>query len=171
MLRLLMLATAALALLAIACGGDDGDSGEADADATQAASGSPTATPTPGLLPTPPRAAEDEVILTASAGQKAYEPTLKEFRGLPRTKVEAKGQKEGVSLNEIAAKVSAAPESFVTVQGFRADGRAIQFVRQPLKDIGAESILIADDNGRLSLVSSKLAESEWLVNVTIVSFP
>ena len=169
MRRLPFLALAAFALLAAACGGDDGDS-NSDGGAAQA-DGSPTATPTPKLLPTPPKANDDEVILSASAGQTAFTPTLREFRELPRTKVDAKGQKEGVSLNEIAAKVSAPAESYVTVQGFRADGRMIQFVRLPLKDIGAESILIADENGRLNLVSSKLAESEWLVNVTVISFP
>ena len=153
---------------AAACGGDDGDS-NGDGGAAQA-DGSPTATPTPKLLPTPPKANDDEVILSASGTNSVHAHA----EGVPRASQDEGGCEgpEGRRLpNEIAAKVSAPAESYVTVQGFRADGRMIQFVRLPLKDIGAESILIADENGRLNLVSSKLAESEWLVNVTVISFP
>lgn len=169
MLRLLILPFVLLALFAIACGGD-GDERDAQGDAAATTDG-PTPTATPKVLPTPPKANDDEVILTASAGQTAFTPTLKEFRELPKTRVDAQGQKEGVSLNEIATRVSAPADVFVTIQGFRSDGRMIQFVRQRLKEIGAESILLVDDSGRLRLVSSKLAETEWLVNVTVVSFP
>lgn len=169
MLRLVLLPLVLMGLCVTACGGDS-DESDSQGDDPATVDG-PTATPTPKMLPTPPRATDEEVILTASAGQAAFTPTLKEFRELPKTKVDAQGQKEGVSLNEIAARVSAPPDVFVTIQGFRSDGRMIQFVRQRLKDIGAESILMVDDSGRLRLVSSKLAESEWLVNVTIVSFP
>lgn len=169
MLRLFILPVVLLALFAVACGGDDDESdGTPDAGAV---TDGPAPTATPQLLPTPPRANEEDVILFASAGQTAYEPTLKEFRDLPRTKIKAQGDKEGVSLKDLAAKVSAPSDVFVTVQGFRTDGRVIQFVRQPLADIGAESVLMVDDTGRLRLVSSKLPESEWLVNVTVVSFP
>ena len=170
MLRLLTLPLLLLALFAAACGGGDDEKGDETADAGAVTDG-PTPTATPKLLPTPPRANDDDVILFTSAGQTAYQPTLKEFRDLPRTKINAQGDKEGVSLKDLAAKVSAPSDVFVTVQGFRSDGRMIQFVRQPLADIGAESILMVDDTGRLRLVSSKLSEGEWLINVSVVSFP
>ncbi len=169
MQRLLILPFILLALLAAACGGDKNDADDDTATANTADAA--TATPTPPLLPTPARANDDDVILTARAGETDFKPTLKEFRDLPKTKVDARGQKEGVSLNEIARKVSAPADVLVTVEGFRSDGRVIQFVRQPLKDIGAESVLLVDESGRLRLVSSKIPESEWLVNVTVISFP
>ncbi len=167
--RLLILPVMLLALLVAACGGDKDDADNDTASASTTDGASPI--PTPKLLPTPARANDDDVILTASAGETDFKPTLKEFRDLPKTKVNAQGQKEGVSLNEIARKVSARPDALVTVEGFRSDGRVIQFVRQPLKDIGAESVLLVDESGRLRLVSSKIPESEWLVNVTVISFP
>jgi hypothetical protein len=164
----LLLLFAVPALLLAACGGG----GDGDDPATPGAEGTagPTATPTPQLLPTPPKATDDEQILNVSSGDNVFVPTLKEFRDLPKTKIDAKGQREGVSLAELANRVSAPAEATVTLQGYRNDGRKIQFVRQPLKDIGSESVLSLDEAGRVRLFSSKLGEEEWLVNVVVVSF-
>lgn len=170
MLRTLLLIVPVFALLVAGCGG--GGDGKDEANGAEAgASGPTTPTPTPQLLPTPPKALDDEVVLSVSSGENAFTPTLAEFKGLPRTKVDAKGEKEGVSLTALAERVSAASDSYVTLQGYRADGRMIAFIRQPLAEIGSESVLMLDETGRLYLVSSKIPEDSWLINVTMVSFP
>jgi hypothetical protein len=173
MSRLLLLACAPLLLLSVACGGgnDDGqDEDQGDDAATQAVAGD-TPTPTPELLPTPPDASEDEVILQTAAGETTFAPTMAEFRGLPHVTIEADGSKEGVSLAELGRRVSAAADSFVTIQGTRRDGRMIQFVREPLSEVGDESVLVLDESGRLNFYSSALGEEEWLINVVAVTFP
>lgn len=170
MLRTLLLIAPLFALLAAACGGGSDNKAEANGpDGAGAASG-PTATATPKLLPTPPKAQDNEVIVSVSAGEMAFTPTLAEFRDLPKTTIDANGKKEGVSLAELATRVSAGSDTYVTLQGYRPDGRVIQFVRQPLAEIGAESVLVVDESGHLGLISSKVPQDSWLINVTMVTF-
>ncbi len=171
MSRLLLLACVPFVLFGVACGGgDDDDDENAQGDPTQAGTG-PTATPTPDFIPTPPDAAEEDPIVQVSAGENLLTPTMADFRALPVITVDAGGQKEGVSLAELARQVSAPEGTTVTIQGTRRDGRRVQFVRQPLSDIGETSVLVLEEGGRLSFYSSNLPEEQWLINVLVVSFP
>jgi hypothetical protein len=167
MARLLLLACVPLVLLGFACGGGGDD--ESD-DATHA-EGDVAGTPTPDFLPTPPPAGEDDPILQAAAGEMLFTPTMAQFRELPRIKIDADGEKEGVSLAELGRQVSAPQETMVTIHGTRRDGRHIQFVREPLTEIGEQSVLVLEEGGQLSFYSSALGEDQWLVNVVVVSFP
>jgi hypothetical protein len=173
MSRLALLACLPLLLLFAACGGDgdDEDEGSSEDGGAQAVPDDATPTPTPKLLPTPPAATDDEVILTAGTEASPFTPTLAEFRQLPTTKIEADGEKEGVSLAEIARHTEAPDDTTVTIQGYRRDGRRIQFIREPLSEIGEQSVLVVGEDGRLSFYSSALGEDQWLTNVLVVSFP
>ncbi len=172
MSRLLLLACVPVVLLFSACGGggDNDDGPEETGDATQA-DGGPTVTPTPPLVQAPPDAAENDIVLQAAAGETVFSPTFAQFRGLPVITIEADGSKEGVSLAELGRRVSAPEDTTVTIQGTRLDGRKIQFVREPLSEIGEQSVLVMDEGGHLSFYSSALGEEQWLVNVLVVSFP
>jgi hypothetical protein len=169
MSRLALLACLPLLLLFAACGGD-GDEDNGDSDPSEQAQDGATVTPTPQLVATPPAAADEDIILTAGSSESPYTPTLAQFRALPTTKIDADGEKEGVSLIEVARQSGAPEDTTVTIQGTRRDGRRIQFVREPLSEIGEQSVLVIED-GRLSLYSSALGEDQWLTNVLVVSFP
>jgi hypothetical protein len=125
MLRTLLLIAPLFALLVAGCGGGSDNKAEANGTDGGAAASGPTATPTPKLLPTPPKAQDTEIIVSVSAGEMAFTPTLAEFRDLPRTTIDANGKKEGVSLAELATRVSAPSGTYVTLQGYRPDGRVI----------------------------------------------
>jgi hypothetical protein len=170
MSRLALLACLPLLLLFAACGGDGDDDDGGDADGSDQAQDGPTVTPTPKLVATPPPAADDDPILTYGTAESPYTPTLAQFRALPQTTIEADGEKEGVSLAELASQAGIPEGTMVEIQGTRRDGRMIQFVREELSEIGEQSVLVVED-GRLSLYSSVLGEDKWLTNVLVVSFP
>jgi hypothetical protein len=169
MSRFALFACLPLLLLLAACGGDGDDGGDSADTGDQAVDG--TVTPTPDLIATPPPAGDDDVILTAGTVDSPFTPTLAQFRELPTITIDADGEKEGVSLLELARQSGAPEDTTVTIQGTRLDGRKIQFVREPLSEIGEQSVLVLDEEGHLSFYSSALGEEQWLTNVLVVSFP
>lgn len=172
MTRLALLACIPLLLLFAACGDDDDDQDENSGDGSgDTAQDGGTVTPTPNVIATVPPAEDGDVILTAGTADSPYTPTLAEFRQLPKTKIDADGEKEGVSLLELARQSGAPQDSTVTIQGTRPDGRVIQYVRESLGEIGEKSVLVVDEQGHLSLYSSALGKDKWLTNVLVVSFP
>ena len=166
MARLLLLACLLLIPLTIACGGGGNDDEDAEQTEQDLA-----ATATPDLLPTPPPAGDEDPILQAAAGETVFTPTMAQFRELPWVTIDADGEKEGVSLAELARQVSAPEDTVVTIQGTRRDGRHFQFVRGPLSEIGDQSVLVLEEGGQLSFYSTALGEDQWLINVVAVSFP
>ncbi|MEX0782158.1 MAG: hypothetical protein WD557_05870 [Dehalococcoidia bacterium] len=170
MSRLALIACLPLLLLLAACGGDGDDNGDDGDNSSDQGQDGATVTPTPKLVASPPPAGDDDPLLTYGTAESPYTPTLAQFQELPHTTIDAGGEKEGVSLAELASQAGAPEGTMVTIQGTRRDGRRIQFVRESLSEIGAQSVLVVED-GRLSLYSSVLGEDQWLTNVLVVSFP
>jgi hypothetical protein len=177
MIRYCIAALAAATLMFAACGGGGDD---AKPTASAAADASPTVSN--GLqqpigedkvLPTPTPAAADAVALTVVAGPKTFNPLVSEFRELPATDVKV-GDKTytGVSVAALGDKVSAGEGTQVTVQGIRADGKRESVLRYPLSEVGTNSVLVIDDSGHVSFVSSdeEITNDLWLTNVTAVAF-
>ena len=177
MLRFLMAAFAATALLLAACGGGND---KPSTDPTTAGTAAPTATTSSGLqqptaadvvLPTPTPAADDSIALTVVAGKQTYNPTVSEFRALDTAKITAAGQDyTGVAIGTLAAKVSAPAEAVVTIQGTRADGKRASLLRYGLSEIGTTTILTISDSGHLTLESTSIDKTLWIIDVTSVAF-
>lgn len=177
----MFLAVAPAILLFAACGGDSKDDEQQQAGGDAAASGTPdfaandAAVEQPRApdkpLPTPTRVAPDDVALTVVAGSEKFEPKLSELSSLPQTTIEANGkQYEGVSLAELASRVSAKPEATVTVQGRRGDNLRLGAIRFPVSQIGTDSVLFVDERGHLYLASKSVPVDQWLTVVNGVSF-
>ena len=182
MFRSRLTAAAATALLLMtlafaACGGGGDKKPAAQASGSAAASGS--AEPSNGLaqpsvtdqvLPTPTKAAADDVALTVVNGKESFLPTVSAFGGLPTTEVKADKSYKGVTIASLGEKVKAADGAYVTIQGVRMDGKRMSVLRLPLSDIGSNTALVLDDSGHLSLVSSSIAKDQWLTSVVSVAF-
>jgi hypothetical protein len=166
----------AATLLLGACGGGSDDSGGAEANGDGTANASATANsdsqdvsrPDPGL-PTPTPVPEDGIAVTVVGGQTTFQPTLAEFRTLPQTQIDAGGAKSGVSLEVLAAQVERNEASVITIQGLNAELNKVAYLRHPLADIAATTILSVDGQGHLNLYSSSLPEAEWLRVVIAIS--
>lgn len=184
MARFLMAALAAallsVPLFSAACGGDDNKKSSADGGAN-----APAATPTvePGkeglaqptvedrVLPTPTPVPDDGVVLTIVAGKTTLTPKPSDINSYATTKVSAGGKDyTGITVQTLADKVSATPESLVTIQGIRADGKRTGFMRGLLKDLGANTLLVPDASGHLDAVSSASEPDLWLTSVVSITF-
>jgi len=175
MLRSLVPVLVVLGIAASSCGGGKaGDSATAGA-ATPGPAGSPTGVanqqPTPDRpLSTPTPASDSAIALSIAAGEKRYTPTVAEFRTLPTTEIAAEGAQRGVLLADLAAKVSAAPGSVVTIQGYRNDMATLAFVRKPLAEIASTTVFLVDSAGHLNIASTNLPKIEWLRAVSVIGF-
>jgi hypothetical protein len=129
----------------------------------------PTATPvppTPTYTPVP----ETSIVLQVAGGDELYEPTLAEFRTLPKAEITADGTKvQGVLLETLAARVSFVETATVTVQGERG-GRS-GFARYPVQQMLSTTVFVLEPNGHIRMVSSAVGPAEWLVNVVSIDFP
>jgi hypothetical protein len=171
MRRLLFAAPLAILLGSVACG--DGP-GKDDAEATQAAAESPT----PGNvneqpqvpdkdLPTPTPIPDTLPVVQVVVAGKPFAPTRGEFGALPKVKIDAGGKSyEGVSLSVLAEKAGAAEGAVATIQGTRADNLRLGAIRFPLGEIGASTVFMLDEGGRLVLASSSVPPDQWLKDVT-----
>lgn len=178
MIRYLMPALAAATLLLAACGGG-GDKAK-DTPTSGASNASPTVSDgrqqpvsEDKVLPTPTPTDSDSTAIAVASGDKQFAPKVSEFKALPTTDVKA-GEKSytGVSVAALGSKVSAGSESYVTIQGIRADGKRESVLRYPLKQVGTNSVFTIDDKGHISFVSADadVTQDLWLTNVTAVSF-
>ncbi len=184
MARFLMAALAA-ALLSIpvfsaACGGSDNNK-KSSTDGGANAAATPTVEPgKEGLaqptvedrvLPTPTPVPDDGVVLTIVAGKTTLTPKPADLKGYATTKVTAGGKDyTGITVQALGDKVSAKPESLVTIQGVRADGKRAGFMRGLLKDLGANTLLVPDASGHLDAVSSASEPDLWLTSVVSITF-
>jgi hypothetical protein len=165
-----------LALAFAACGGDSkkpaaqADGSAAAGGPTQVSNGLAQPSVADQVLPTPAKAAPDDIAVTVVNGKNSFLPKVSEFSGLPTVDVKADKSYKGVSISALAGKVSAADGAVVTIQGIRADGKRIGIVRYPLSDIASNTALVLDDTGHLSLVSSSIAKDQWLTSVVSVAF-
>lgn len=177
MIRYFMVALAAATMVFAACGGGSDKPKET---ASAAADASPTVSnglqqpvSEDKVLPTPTPAAADSLALTVVAGKETYSPKVSEFKNLPTTDVKVGGKTyTGVSVAALGTKVSAGEGTSVTVQGIRADGKRESVLRYPLSQLGTNSVLVIDDKGHVSFVSSDEAipQDLWLNSVTAVAF-
>jgi hypothetical protein len=166
-----------------ACGDDD----DAPAERSPDRGGSPAASPgdpiTPvdesglaqptadqGLPPISPAAEDDLAINVSTAAGSVYAPTVAEFRQLTTTTIEAGGPKTGVLLSTIAAQVSAAEGSLVTIEGRQPNADRGGQIRYALSEIGSSTVLILDGEGHVALASSAIPGEQWLLAITNISF-
>ncbi len=178
MLRFLMAASAVTVLfvgvLSAACGGSKKDAnatGATPAATETAPTGLEQPTAEDKVLPTPTKAAADDIALTVVSGEHTFAPTVSAFGALTQTEVKAGDQSyKGVTVAALGGKVSAAGGSTVTIQGIRNDGKRQGFVRYPLADIASTTVLVMDDTGHLSLASSSIPKEQWLTFITGVAF-
>ncbi|MEO9254326.1 MAG: hypothetical protein ABI305_02215 [Tepidiformaceae bacterium] len=182
MLRFQLTAVAAVSLLLMtvalaACGG--GDSKKATPTPSTSAVATGSAEPSNGLgqpsaadqvLPTPTKAAADDVALSVVNGKETFLPKVSEFSSLPTAEIKADKSYTGVTLATLGEKVKAAADAYVTVQGVQMDGKRMSILRLPLSNIGSNTALVIDDSGHLSLVSSSIPKEQWLMAVTSVAF-
>ena len=159
-------AVLALALFgAVACGGDDAkDANKSPAAVVE----SPTPTPD-SVLPAPKARAETDVVLVVGTRKKTYEPTLAEFKSLPKSEIDAGGKRTGVSLAALAAKVDGVTAGFVTVEGRTTDLKRQTVYRGALKDAGS-SVLVIDEKGIITFYSPGLPKDQFITVVESVSF-
>jgi hypothetical protein len=182
MLRFFVIACAGLALVSAACGGDDagkptatgpGADGSAIASASSAAANTfqPTVVDVP--IPTPTKVPADGIVLqvTTAKADSLYRPTVDKFRSLPQSNIQA-GDKSysGVNIQALADQVKAKPESVVTIQGVRGDGKRITPIRYPLSEIASTTVLTIDESNHLALVSSSIPQDQWLTSIEFVTF-
>lgn len=173
---LLLLAPAALA----ACGGSDSD--DADAAATETDAGA-EATGTPrnvGLdqpvapdrpLPSPTPLPDDAPIIQVVAGASTFTPTRAEFADLPTVTITADGrQYTGVTLAELARRVSAPAEAVVTIQGTRSDNLRYGAVRYALAEVGAATVVFIDESGYARFASAAIPAEQWLHTLAGIAF-
>jgi hypothetical protein len=171
------LAPFALALVLGACGGDDDDSNGDEPAATPTLSAmdaqratitaqdQPTVPDTPIARPTP--LPDDVPVVQVVGAGKTYLPLRSEFESLPMTEITANGKKvKGVSLAEIARKVDAPATSVVTIQGTRADNLRLGAIRFNLAEVAENTVLVLDDEGHVSVVSSFIPPEQWLTTIT-----
>ena len=185
MARFLMAALAAallsVPLFSAACGGSDNDKKPSADSGSNAPAATPTVEPSKeGLaqptvedrvLPTPTPVPADGVVLTIVAGKTTLTPNPADIKGYATTKLSAGGKDyTGITVQTLGDKVSAKPESLVTIQGVRADGKRAGFMRGLLKDLGANTVLVPDANGHLDAVSSASEPDLWLTSVVSITF-
>jgi hypothetical protein len=179
MRRFLLAALPLVLFVGAACGDDDGDGdggeqadGEtptlspADAVATSDASNQqPQAPDKP--LPSPTPVPDGSPLLQVVVAGNPYTPTRAEFADLPKTSIDAGGNKyEGVTLAALAEQAGAAAESVVTIQGTRSDNLRFGAIRFPLAEIGASTVLVMDESGHLLLASTSVPQDQWLKDIT-----
>ncbi len=150
------------AMLSSACGGDD------------AAKTTPTIvtadTPLP-LLPTATPVPDTAVGLSIAVNAgKSIAPSAKELKAMPTIEINADGKKTGISIAALAKLVDAKDGALVTIQGVRADGKTVAFVRKPLTDLATSTVLVLDAQNHLSIASTSLDKAEWLQAVESISF-
>lgn len=180
--RMLMAAMAAAFLIApalsVACGGGGGSQ-----KTTPAPSSSPAATAAPTLEPNKQPTVEDKVMptptkLPATAiafmvinGKTTYSPKPDEARALEKTTISAEGKSySGVSVTTLAAKVSAKPESVFTIQGVRADGKRMGFIRGKVSEMGSTTLFVPLDDGHFNVVVGSLPSDQWIIFADAISF-
>ena len=174
MRRFLLAAPLAILLVSAACG--DGSDEDA-ADATETASESPTVDGSAGhqqpqvadkVIPTPTSIPDTLPVVQVVVAGKPFAPTRSEFGALPKITIDAGGKSyEGVSLSALAEKAGGASEGAVaTIQGTRTDSLRLGAIRFPLGDIGASTVFMLDEGGRLVLASSSVPQEQWLKDVT-----
>jgi hypothetical protein len=181
MSRTLLAALAAALLImpavSIACGGGGG------AKTTPASSASPsvTASPTPEpnkqptvedkVMATPTKLPADAVALTVVNGKTTYSPKPDEARALDQTSISAEGKSySGVSVVTLAQKVAAKPDSVFTIQGVRADGKRIGFVRGKVSEIGSTTVFVPLADGHFNVVVGSLPSDQWVIFAEAISF-
>ncbi len=138
--------------------------------ASQAGLGQPTTVDK--VLPTPTAVLFSDAIVAVAAGKNSYKPTMSDFKALSASQVSVGGQTyKGVSLATIAAHVSAKTDSgYVTVQGTRSDGKRLNEIRFPTKDVASTTVFVMDSGGHLALYSSSIPKIQWLTAVTAIAF-
>ena len=173
------LAPFALALVLGACGGDDDDASDGgdeptatptlsamDAQrATVTAQDQPTVADTPIAKPTP--IPDDVPVIQVVGAGKSYLPLRSEFESLPMTEITVNGKKvKGVSLAEVARQVDAPATAVVTIQGTRSDNLRLGAIRFNLAEVAENTVLVLDDEGHVSVVSSFIPPEQWLTTIT-----
>jgi hypothetical protein len=173
----LRLAAAILLLVpaaAAACGGDDDAPAdatptvsEADARRTEVAQGLEQPVPPDKPLPTPTPVPDDLPIVQVVSGSNQLLPTRAEFGDLPTATISAAGKQfTGVTIGELARRVSAPEAALVTIQGTRIDNLRYGAIRYPLAEIAANTVVYLDESGYLRLASSSIPEEQWLHTIT-----
>lgn len=185
MIRALVLVLSVAVLAgAAACGGDDGESTPAPTSSpteTTAPNGNgtggdestaePTATPTRVIAtPTPIPFTGTALIVASREGQ--YAPTLEEFRQLPTTElVLPNGETaSGVTIETLASRIDLGDAAVVTIEGFAPGFGAKRFVRRPIDEIAAETVVYETPGGHLALASTVLPRDEWLEGIVSIAF-
>jgi hypothetical protein len=171
---------AAVVLLLSACGG--GSDKPASTATSTTPNGDSPATVAPGTpaneqpqvpdqpIPTPTRLPDDVAVIQVAFGGKVYAPLRSEFGGLDKSTVTVNGKNyQGVSLATLAAHAGAKADGVATIQGTRADNLRLGAIRFSLSDIGATTVFVTDEGGRLDLASSSIPAEQWLNDVTSVS--
>ncbi len=164
-LKLYPFAAVPLAVLAAclgACGGDD-----AEPTKTTDTAGD---TPLPLLSTATPVPSDGPALNVVLANGKSLVPTIDELKKLPTAEINADGNKKGITIDSLAKLVEANPAALVTMQGVRADGKTVAFVRAPLSDLATSTVLVIDDTNHLSIASTKLKKEEWLQAIVSVAF-
>jgi hypothetical protein len=178
-----LLAALAAALLtipavSIACGGGGGGAKTTPA-ASAAASATASPTPEPNkqptvedkVMPTPTKLPADAVALTVVNGKTTYSPKPDEARALEQTSISAEGKSySGVSVVTLAQKVAAKPDSVFTIQGVRADGKRIGFVRGKVSEIGSTTVFVPLADGHFNVVVGSLPSDQWVLFAEAISF-
>lgn len=153
---------------AAACGGG---SKAAPSATVSAGAGSATATPTDVSLaqPTPPQPGEP--IIQVKYGKNSYTPTRAEVEALPTTSITIKGKDyKGVTLAEIAAKVSASASTQATILGTNSLGTRIGGALLSTKSDGTSAVFIISTDGYLRFAATSVDASRWLVDITSIVF-
>jgi hypothetical protein len=163
LLRIAVAPAAAFALIVAACGGDDG------AKPTEASANSAD-TPLPLLATATPVPSDGPALSVAVTRGKSLVPTVNELKAMQMTEINADGNKKGITIAALAKLVEANDNAVVTIQGVRADGRTMAFVRKPLSEVATSTVLVIDGQNHLSIASSKLDKAEWLQAVVAVAF-
>jgi len=183
----ILIATLAVVLftvpaLSIACGGDGGSQKTTPTPAASpSASANPSVSPTPEpnkqpivedkVMPTPTRVGANAVALTVVNGKTTYSPKPDEARSLEKTTISAEGKSySGVSVDTLAQKVSAKPDSVFTIQGVRADGKRLGFVRGKVSEMGSTTLFVPLDDGHFNVVVGSLPSDQWVIFADAISF-
>jgi hypothetical protein len=122
-------------------------------------------------IPTPTPLPADFPILQVVAGGTGLTPTRDEFLAIPTTTITADGREfTGVTLAELARRVTAPEGAVVTIHGTRADNLRFGVIRYPLSDVAEQTVLVLDDSGYVSLASSAIPPEKWLHTLTGIAF-
>lgn len=171
-----LLLPAALLLLpalaaATACGDDDDAAPAASPTSEVGQVGQLTPTPSsqaPQPLPSvKPVGDDDPSIVITSRGGKTLNPTAKEYRAFTTATVDGK---TGPSVGTLAQLAGARAEAVVTILGRSGDGKSVASWRGKLPDYASNTILVMDDKGIVSMVSSTIPREQLLAAVEGISF-